>query len=157
MIVENLCVAAEFNAHVRVVRAGLTGDNGGRTETGGDAMMPWEKVEATDNVDDKTTGKKFGQAAVREAVDAGTEVLFDGSDGAFDLADVTVRRNDVEMDGEHGKTSAFKFGVGVYVTDEETTGSVQGNDGAQFGEDGVAGAVGDGRNCAETDVSRDGV
>ena len=52
---------------------------------------------------------------------------------------------------------AVKFGVGVNIADDKTAGGVQGDDGAQFCEDGVACTVGDWCHRAETDVTQDGV
>ena len=48
---------------------------------------------------------------------------------------------------------AVKFGVGVNIADDKTAGGVQGDDGAQFCEDGGACTVGDWCHRAETDVT----
>ena len=90
-------------------------------------------------------------------MDKRTKALLNGPDGPFDLADVSVSGNKVEMNvGEIG-VDAGKFLIPVDVVDDETARCIEPEDGSEFAEDSGAGPICDWRDRAETEVAGDGV
>ena len=115
-------------------------------------------IAAADDVGNDRDDQQLGDAAKREAVDAGTCPLLDSAVRALDFADKIVGGDDVEVDGEDVGTDAFKLRIGVDVADEETTGGVEPEDCLEFRKDGrVLLAVGDCSNGAELKSARDRV
>jgi hypothetical protein len=155
VVVINLGVAAKFNTHGVEIRAWLSCDKSGGAESVRDAGWPWKLVETADNVCDHVADEKFGEAAVGEAVSASAEGLLDGANGTFDFANVTIRGNDVEMDGGKSKACALKFLVPVDVNNVETADGVKVDGGLKLGDNGFGRAVGDWGNSTEADVARD--
>ena len=51
----------------------------------------------------------------------GPETLLDGANRAFNLANMSVRGNDVQSDGKDGVTDTFKLMVSVHVGKSKTT------------------------------------
>ena len=102
--------------------------------------------------------KKFGEAAVGKTMGASAEALFDGVNGAFYLANVTIRCNNVEVERGQGVAGAFKFLVPVNdVNNMETADGVKVDGSVELVDDGLGRAVGDGSDGTETDVVRDRV
>ena len=90
-------------------------------------------------------------------MDKRTKALLNGPDGPFDLADVSVSGNKVEMNvGEIG-VDAGKFLIPVDVVDDETARCIEPEDGSEVAEDSGAGPICDWRDRAETEVAGDGV
>jgi hypothetical protein len=87
----------------------------------------------------------------------GAEALFNRAYGALDLANMAVRRDDVQFGWSKVNTDAFEFIVSVKVTDAQTAGSVQSEDGSEFREDGLVGAVCNRCHGAKTDAAGNGV
>ena len=98
MVGKNLGVCAKFDAHGDEIRARLSRDDNGGAEGVRNAGWPGELVETADDISDHVTDKKFGEAAVGEPMSASAEALFDGPNGAFDLANVNIRCNNVEVE-----------------------------------------------------------
>ena len=75
---------------------------------------------------------------------------------AFDLPNVVIGGDDIEVDGKDVIADTFKFGmIGVDVTDEETADCVKFDDGLGLLEDGGLFAIGNSGDGAELDVTRD--
>jgi hypothetical protein len=157
VVVENLDIAPEFKAHFIKVRRGGAGDDRVRTQSIGDAVCPWELVEASHSILDEVDDHKFGQAFEREAVDACARALLQRSVRSFDLAQVTVSGNDVHHDGEDLHADALELIVAVYVTDGEASMLVELDDAAKSPQDGAFASVGHRAYSAVADIARDGM
>lgn len=90
-------------------------------------------------------------------MDTGAEALLDGADRPFDLANMTVCGNHVEMDWVEGIAEAREFVIGVDVGDGETATGVQFDDGKDLLQDCGIFAVGHGADSAELEVAGDRV
>ena len=101
-------------------RGGLASHDCGGAECGSrHAGWPWEPlVETPDDFGNQMANKKFGKAAVREAMYAGAQALLDGMDGPFDFTDMAVN---VEMDGREVMADTFRLVVTVDVAHDITT------------------------------------
>ena len=86
-------------------------------------------------------------------MEEGAKVLLDGANGSFDLADVTVGGDDVEVKVQEVVADAFEFGVAVNVDHVETTGGVKSNDSKELLANGWASAVANRGNGPEMDVA----
>jgi hypothetical protein len=53
----------------------------------------------------------------RETMSTGTDTLLDGADGTLHLANVTVMRNDGEMNRKEGTGQTSEVGIAVDITD----------------------------------------
>ena len=116
-------------------------------------MRPGELIEASDDFGNQRAYNKGGEAAKREAVDIRAETLLDGTNGTFDLANMTVGSDDVNVDGGQRLAEVAKFMVTMNINDLETTGGVELDHTAELGENGFDGTVSN-RNCSvETDVT----
>jgi hypothetical protein len=71
------------------------------------------------------TNEQFGEASEREAMYARAEALFDGSDRAFNFANVAISRDNVQLNGPKVVTDTLKFVISVHVADVETAVLVQ--------------------------------
>jgi hypothetical protein len=90
-------------------------------------------------------------------VDIGAETLFDGANGTFDLSNMTIGSDDVNVDGGQGLSKVAKFMIPMNVNNLETTCSVEFDHSGKFGENGFDGTVSDGNGGAEADVAGDSV
>lgn len=82
-------------------------------------------VEASDGVGHEVSDEEARDAFERETMDGGSKPTFDRLDRAFNFADVTVGRNDIEGDGENVLADAGELGIRVYIAHVETTGAVE--------------------------------
>ena len=121
-------VAAEFNAHGRIVRARRASDDGCRAESGGKTIRPRELVETTENLCDKGAYDKNGEDSKRETMGVRPKTFFDGANGAFDFANMTVGCYDVDIDGGQGAAKVTELVVAMNVNDLETASGVEVND-----------------------------
>ena len=86
------------------------------------------------------------------------ETFFDRSNRALDFADMTIGRDDVQLDRSEFVVDAVEFVVTVYVADVESAVLVQGSSVKQLLEDHRRfAAVGNRENSAEPKVSGNGV
>ena len=90
-------------------------------------------------------------------MDACAETFFDGADGAFNLANVTVGGDNVDVDGAYVVANAVKLVVNVKVADLESAACIELDDGGDFLEDCGVFSVWDGAHGAELNVPRDSV
>jgi hypothetical protein len=70
---------------------------------------------------------------------------------------MAIRRDDVQSGWAKVGTDTFEFIVCVKVTNAQNTGGVQSEDGSEFREDGLVGAVCNRRHGAKTDTTGSGV
>ena len=96
--------------------------------SGRNARQPRKLVETSVDLDDHAPDDKFGETAVGEAMDAGAEALLNGPDGQFDLTDVSVGCNNVEMCGRKIMSDTCKLMITVDVTHNKTASGVQFDD-----------------------------
>ena len=118
-----------------------------------DAVWPGEKVQKAGDLNDGAANEEFGKTAVREAMDKRTKALLNGPDGPFNLANVAVRSDDVEMNAGKIGVNTGKFLIPVDVVDGKTSRCIEPEDGSEFAEDSVAGPILDWCNHAETEVA----
>jgi hypothetical protein len=156
-IIKNLDIGAELKAEFGEIRAGLPGYKGPWAESGRHSISSGDDVEETVNVDDSTLEEKFGDTTKRQTMEKGTGALFNGANGAFHFANVTVGSKNVEMDVGEVVAHAIKLGISMDIGDDKTTGGVEGQNGGEFLLNGRASAVGYWRHSAEMDVARNGV
>ncbi len=97
---------------------------------------------------------ELGQTTEREAVNARSQTLLERTDGAFDFANVTVRGNNVHLDGSKFIPNALKLAVGMDVSHVEAAGLVELDGRVRLAEDGVATPVSHGAHGAKTYVPR---
>ena len=88
-------------------------------------------------------------------MDAGSQALLKRAVRAFDLADMRVGWNDVELDWADIVANAIEFTIGVNVADVETSVLVGGEHALGLPDDGLVRSIRDGGNGAVTKVSRD--
>ena len=125
---ENLHVLAEFHPHGVEVGRRSTGDDEKGAGIRVDTVGPGELIEATDGIRDDVHNKKLGDAFEREAVDGDTEALFDSLDGALNLTEVAVGRDDIHVNGPNVFANALEFVVTMDDEDKETACTVEGKD-----------------------------
>ncbi len=157
IVFEKLDVRTKLEAHVTVRGEPDAGQDAGGAHSDGNPVRPWESVEAAHGVGHQVRHKQAREPPKRKAVGAGAGALLDGMNGALNLANVAVRRDNVDNDGQEGRTDARKLMVTVHVGDGQAAGLVQGDDTAEHAHDGGFGAVADGVCGAKTDAARDGV
>ena len=157
VVVKNLGVSSKLDTHGVEIGARLAGDDSGGAEGVRDAGWPGELVETADNIGDHVADEKFGEAAVWEAMSARAEALFDGANGTFDLTDVTICCNNVEVYRGESKAGAFEFLIPVNVDDLKTADGIKVDGCLKLVNDGFCRSVGDGGNGTETNVAGDRV
>jgi hypothetical protein len=101
-----------------------------------------EHVEAADDIRHHVHNQERGKPFEREAMNAGTQPLLDGADGALDFADVAVSGDYVEVNWLECTAEALKLTVGMNVDDSETAAGVHLDNVGDCGEDGGVFAVG---------------
>ena len=125
VVLENLHVGTEFDAHVMVVRISDASDEARRAHCFRYPVLPRELVETADGVAHHVHDQHFGQPSERQTVGTGPKALLNRADGPFDFANVTVGGHDVEADGEERRSCALELVVGVHVSHSETSGLIQ--------------------------------
>jgi len=76
--------------------------------------------------------------------------LLESADGMLNLTHVTVRGNDVHVNGEYIITDALKFVVSMDVVNSKVASMIQADDGLSLLKNGRLGPVWDLRNGTET-------
>ena len=153
-IIEQLNVGAEFQGETGKIRTRGSGDKGQRTDGVGDAVGGREHVEAKGHVIQHGDQEQLWKAPERQTVCAGACALLVGcAVCTFDLADMAVGSDNLEMDGDV-ISDTLKLMIGVDVTDLETAMHVQLNDLAKLGEDGAMFVVPDVLDSPEHEVPR---
>ena len=90
-------------------------------------------------------------------MDARAETVLDRPNRALDFAHMTVRRNDVHLDGFDAFADTFELAVGVDVLDAESAVAIGLDHGQDTVKDGLVAAIGGRDDGTETQISRDGV
>ena len=157
VVFKNLDVCAKFKAEFVKIRGRDAGDEGHGAKGSGDAVRPGELVEVANNVGNHVLDKKARKAAEGKAVNTGTQTLFHGANGAFNLTDVAVGGNNIEGNRENLFVDAVKLIIGVHPTNAETTKGVGLENGRKVGENGAFVAIGDRSSGAVAQVAGDGV
>ncbi len=104
-----------------VIRWGSASDNGGGTNGGRDAIHAGKSVETELRVSEHVGDHYFWEASERKSMHAEVEALHDCPDRTLNFANVTASSDD----GAKFFANAFKFiGVGIDITDSESTGTV---------------------------------
>ena len=88
---------------------------------------------------------------------AGAEPLLDCADRTFNFSDMAVSCDNVHFDWAKILTDAFELIVRVDVADVGAAGTLKGNGGPYFLQDGLVGTVGNWGDCVETDATGDGM
>jgi hypothetical protein len=122
-----LDIAPEFESKLIKVRERSSSNKASRADGIRDTLLPRKLVQVADDIVDHVTNEQFGEASEREAMDARTEALFDGSDRAFNFANVAISRNNVQLDGPKLVTDALKFMISMHVANIKTAVLVQQN------------------------------
>jgi len=86
---------------------------------------------------------------------SGSGALLHCPDGTFDFPNVVVSCWHFQSQWEHVIPNAFKFHVGMYVRDIETSGPVEFEHSRCFTKEGSLGLVVYWHNCAKLNLSRD--
>lgn len=89
-----------------------------------------------------------------QSMHGGSYLLLKHLYGPLNLANMTVCRNDVHVDGENVGPYAFKLIVSMDVPNDETTCLIQVNNGLHFSKDSCFGSGQDLCHSAETNFFR---
>ena len=156
-VVKKLHIGTKLEGEFGVVRRGNASDEGGGAEGARHAGGRGEHVETADDVVHHGCDEQLREAFEREPMGAGAGPFLDGSVRPFDLADVTVGGDGLEVNGRKVVTEAFELLVAVHVPDGETPAGVEADNGSKFGQDGRRFPIRNGRGGAKVKVARDGV
>ena len=157
VIIKHLRICAEFDSHRIVVWTMVSCDNVSRAGGLGDAVGAWKLVEAASDIRYHVLDQDLGESAIWEAMCAYANALLDGADGALDFANVSIGRNDVEMDGEDVGSDTVELFVGVDVFDDDTAEGIELDDVASVFEYRGVRPVGDLNGCAVSNATGNGV
>ena len=116
VLIEDLCVGAELDFHGIEIGARFAGNDGLRAECLGDAVLAGKLVQTSSDISNHVANHDLGKAAIGKTVCTGTHAFFDGANGAFHFADMTVLWDHCEVvDRKHVSSDTSKFFVGVNV------------------------------------------
>ena len=120
IILKYLDIGSELQRHVVVIWQWDASDNACRTHGGRDMVGPRELVETPDRLRNQVMNHQFWDPFERQTMDEGPEALLGGAHGAFNFADMTIGRNDVDGNRQESVVNTGKFIVSVNVTDLES-------------------------------------
>ena len=115
VVIKKLDILPELKPHTIVVGDASAGDNSSLAHRVGDSVFPRESVEAAHNIRYHVCNHQTRETFEKQTMGAGTQPLFDGSNGPLHLANVATGWHDIQLDWVQGLADALELIVGVDV------------------------------------------